>query len=118
MKIVFKNLEPSNLARGIVEDKLSPVFDKFPHLAHANVTVTLEMENSPAQAGPDLFNAWVVIKGTRTTAFKLKRSDTNLYRAVSQLEDALMEKLSGLHHKTVVSARLGKRQRSTRELNS
>ena len=106
MKIIFKNLEPPNL------------LNKFPHLARANVTVTLEKENSPSQAGPDLLNAWVVIKGTRITSFKLKRSDTNLYHAVPQLEGFLMGKISGLHHKTIVSARQGKRPRNVRELIS
>lgn len=97
MKIVFKNMEPSTLARQIVEDKLTPVIDKFPKLKFNTLTVTLEMENSPSHAGPDLFTTWVVIKVAGGRNLKLKRSDMNLYRALSLLSDGLMESLSQKH---------------------
>jgi ribosome-associated translation inhibitor RaiA len=97
MKVVFKNMEPSGLARQIVEDKLGPVLDKFPTVKNHSLTVTLEMENSPAQAGPDMFTTWIVIKGPAISHFKLKRSDMNLYRALASLGDGLMERLSVEH---------------------
>jgi ribosome-associated translation inhibitor RaiA len=98
MKIVFKNMEPSTLARQIVEEKLTPVIDKFPKLKLNALTVTLEMENSPAHAGPDLFTTWVVIKVPGARHLKLKRSDMNFYRAISLLSDGLMESLSQKHN--------------------
>lgn len=98
MKIVFKNMEPSLLARQIVEDKIFPVIEKFPKLKLNSLTVTLEMENSPTHRGPDLFTTWIVIKSSGG-ALKLKHSDMNLYRALSTLSEELMESLSRKHSK-------------------
>jgi len=94
MKVVFKNLESSELAKEIVKDRIEPVLAKFPRLLDHQVNVTLEMENSPSQAGPDLFNVIIQIKGKTYKFLKIEKSDINLYRAVAMASDGLFELLS------------------------
>jgi ribosome-associated translation inhibitor RaiA len=107
IKIVFKNLESSELAKQIVKDRIEPVLAKFPKLLDHQVSVTLEMENSPSQAGPDLFNVIIQIKGKTYKFLKTEKSDINLYRAVAMASDGLFELLSKSNDKikTKFSAR-------------
>ena len=55
MKIVFRNMDRSELARDIVRDRMEPAFEKFPNLRKGDVSVTMTMHNSPVHPGPDLF---------------------------------------------------------------
>lgn len=93
LKIVFKNLEPSQLARDIVKDKIEPVIEKFPFLADHNITLTLEMENSPNQAGPDLFTVSSMVTGKAFKNLKMKKSSQNFYLATAELVDGFNELL-------------------------
>ncbi len=55
-QVIFKNLDKSEMAREAVMDKVEALEEKFPDLCKSKILVTLEMENSPHQAGPDLFS--------------------------------------------------------------
>lgn len=110
IKIVFKNLEPSQLARDIVKERIEPVIEKFPSLAGHNVTLTLEMENSPNQAGPDLFTVSSMVTGKTFKNLKIKKSSENFYLATAELVDGFNELLSR------ESNRLHKKSRKTKQL--
>ncbi len=94
LKIVFKNMESSQLAKEIVQDKISPIIEKFSSLEGHRITLTLEMENSPNQAGPDLFTVSSVVSGKTYKDLKIKKSSGNFYLAMAELAEGLNELLS------------------------
>lgn len=98
--IVFKNMERSELAREAVSERLGAVFSKFPFLEKKRVTTTVEMENSPEQAGPDLFSVTVQIHGLNARPFILRKSASSLYVALAGLSEQLLEKLMRTRHRT------------------
>ena len=93
LKIVFKNLESSSLIRWNVQRKMNNVLAKFPSLFEHRTTLTIEMQNSPKQAGPDLFTVSSMINGKLFKNLKIKRSAGNLYVAVAKLVDGLNQLL-------------------------
>ncbi len=94
LKIVFKNMESSQLAKDIVQEKISPILKKFPSLEGHSVSLTLEMENSPRQAGPDLFTVSLMVRGKTYKMLKMKKSSSNFYHATAELADGFNELLS------------------------
>ncbi len=94
LKIVFKNMETSQLAKDIVHEKISPILNKFPSLEGHRIILTLEMENSPRQAGPDLFTVSSMVRGKTYKMLKIKKSSSNFYHATAELADGLNELLS------------------------
>ena len=93
LKIVFKNMESSQLAKDVIQERISPVIDKFPSLQGHRITLTIEMENSPKQAGPDLFTVSSMVSGKTFKALKIKRCSGNFYHATAELADGLNELL-------------------------
>jgi hypothetical protein len=93
-KIVFKNMESSQIAKQIIQDRIIPVIDKFPSLKGHRITLTSEMENSPKQAGPDLFTISLLISGKIFKGLKIKRASGNYYHAIASLVDGFRELLS------------------------
>jgi ribosome-associated translation inhibitor RaiA len=89
IKIVFKNLEKSELARRIVDERITPVLEKFSVFDGHNVTVTLEMENSPTQAGPDYFKVSTLISGPVFKNIRFEKSSENLYLATAEASDGI-----------------------------
>ena len=89
IKVVFKNLEKSELAKNIVTERLSPILEKFSHIRDHRITVTLEMENSPSQAGPDYFTVSTMINGPLYKNIKLEKSSENLYLATAAASDGI-----------------------------
>lgn len=94
LKIVFKNLEPSQLAREIVQERIAPVIEKFPSLVGHSVTLTLEMKNSPNQSGPDFFTVTTMVTGKTFKKLKISKSSQNFYHATAELVDGFNELLS------------------------
>lgn len=94
LKIVFKNMESSKLAKDIVQEKINPIIEKFPSLNGHKVTLTLEMENSPKHAGPDLFTVSLMVTGKIYKGLKTKRASSNFYVATADLADGLNQLLS------------------------
>ncbi len=93
VKIVFKNMEPSQLVKNFAEDKIGPILNKFPFLKSHRTTLTIEMENSPHQSGRDLFTISSMITGQVFKGLRIKRSSENLYQATADLADGLNELL-------------------------
>ncbi len=94
LKIVFKNMESSELAKGVIQERISPIINKFPSLQGHRITLTVEMENSPKQAGPDLFTVSSIVSGKTFKVLKIKRSSGNFYHATAELADGLNELLA------------------------
>lgn len=94
MKIVFRNLERSELARELVQEKLNSLFERFPDLRPNQVSVTLGMENSPQQAGPDLFSVKLSILDGHYQGVLLEKKAPNLYQALAEVNDHLLERLN------------------------
>ena len=93
LKIVFKNMQSSQFAKDIVQERVEPIIHKFPSLAGHKITVTLEMENSPTQAGPDLFSVTSLVNGKTYKHFKIKKSSDNFYHALAELVDGFCERM-------------------------
>jgi ribosome-associated translation inhibitor RaiA len=94
MKIVFKNLEHSDLVKKIVEDRFESLAGKFPQLRSHKMIITLEMENSPVKAGKDSFSARVLIDGRKYRGLSFTRTSSNLYVAVAEAVDGMLELLN------------------------
>lgn len=92
--IRFKNLEKSELARQAVYDRVDVYVNKFPSLAESKIQVTLEMQNSPFQAGPDFFNVKLHIVRGKYDGVTVEKSDPNLYVALAKLAEQLQEVLN------------------------
>jgi ribosome-associated translation inhibitor RaiA len=85
MKIVFKNMKSSLNAQEIIKEKLEAVFEKFPTLSEHKVTLTVEMENSPRQAGPDQFTISTMVTGKVFKNLRIKKSSKNFYLTVTEV---------------------------------
>lgn len=94
IKIIFKDLEKSELAREATEERLLSVTDRFPNLKGERITLTLSMQNSPTQAGPDRFSVKFHCRSGRYKGVILERSAPSLYKALADLEESLLERLN------------------------
>lgn len=105
MRIVFRNLEKSELAREAVEERLGDIIEKFPKLAGHKITVTLFMENAPTQPGPDSFGVRLLIQGAFFKSVSLCKTSPSLYRALADVRDHLLETLNRYGDKVRVAER-------------
>lgn len=110
IQIKFKNLEPSAIAREAVTIRLQSLIEKFPDLIGTKIQVTLEMENSPLQAGPDLFQVKVYIASGRYKDVLIEKENANMYIALAEVSDHLLEKLNRYGDKVRVKERKHARQ--------
>jgi ribosome-associated translation inhibitor RaiA len=121
MRIIFRNMETSELARDIVNERMQPIFERFDRLLPSDVVVTLKMDNSPEQAGPDLF--WVKFHCTRGPyrGIILEKSSSNLYAGLADVVDGLLERLArhaDRKRSGSISAQRRLRDQATRELDA
>lgn len=105
LKITFKNLAKSELAREVTKERILSIVDKFEDLRESRIQVTLEMQNSPLQAGPDLFNVKVNVVGARYAGLRIEKSAPSLYAALADVSDHLLEALNRFGDKRRVLAR-------------
>lgn len=94
MKIVFKNLEKSEIAKDAVRERVSELVEKFSDLKKSSVLVTLEMHNSPQQAGPDSFSISLRVSGGRYDGVSLTKYSQSLYVALADLIEHALEILN------------------------
>mgnify|MGYP000900571970 CR=1 FL=1 len=92
--VKFKNLDKSELAVEVVTERIETLVAKFPDLATCKIQVTLAMENSPIQAGPDLFKGKVYVASGRYENTTVEKADSNLYVALAEVVEAMLEKLN------------------------
>lgn len=94
IKVVFSNLEKSELAKEAVHERMSTVIEKFPDVDRRGLTVTLSMDNSPVQAGPDLFRVRVQFSSGKYGGIMLEKSASNMYVALASVVDRMHERLN------------------------
>ena len=92
--IKFKNLEKSEMAREAVEERIETLIQKFPDLSASKIQITLEMENSPSKAGPDLFRVKLHVARGRYDGITVDKADSSLYVALAEVVDHMLEKLN------------------------
>lgn len=110
MKIVFKNLESSELARDIASEQILEVLNKFPETNKHKVTLTLCMDNSSQKPGKDLFGAKIMMTGSKFSNLVLEKQAPSLYVAVGELRDVLLERLNRANDRERVRSRKKLRQ--------
>jgi ribosome-associated translation inhibitor RaiA len=110
MRIVFRNLEKSEIAREAVEERLGDMVEKFPKLKNHKIIVTLFMENSPAQPGPDSFGVKVLIQGNFFSTISLCKTSPSLYLALADVREHMLEVLNRFGDKARVAERSQERK--------
>ena len=105
IKVTFKNLDNSEMARDAAIERIEAVVEKFEHLQKGRIQVTLEMENSPTQAGPDLFKVKVQVNGGRYDGVRIIKSASSLYVALADVVDHMLETLNRFSDKARVTER-------------
>ncbi len=94
IQVRFKNLEPSELAKDTAIERLSAIAEKFPDFFESQIRVTLSMENSPTQAGRDVFTVKVHCARGKYRGVLMERSSSSLYAALAEVVDRLLERLN------------------------
>lgn len=92
--VKFKNLEKSAMAEELVYDRIQPLIEKFKDLQKSRIVVTLEMQNSALQAGPDFFLVKLNIFSGQFDGITLSKTDSNLYVALAKISEHMLEKLN------------------------
>lgn len=103
--IKFKKLEKSELIQDAVQNRINAVVSKFPDLELSKIFITLEMENSPAQAGPDLYKVKLHVAKGRYDGVTVEKSDSQFYVALAEVVDHMLEKLNRFGDKIRVKER-------------
>jgi ribosome-associated translation inhibitor RaiA len=117
IQVKFKNLDKSEMAREAAQERIEALIEKFDDLCESKIQVTLEMENSPLQAGPDLFKVKLHVSRGRYDGITVEKSDSNLYVALAEVVDHMLEVLNRFGDRARVKER--KRARELiRELES
>lgn len=112
MKIIFKNLKRSELVKEVVLERFSATIARFPDLLSSRPTVILSMQNSPFQAGPDLFSVKFICESGRYRNLVLEKSAPNIYVALADLIEHLLERLSRFGDKERMKQRRSARKAS------
>lgn len=94
IQVKFKNLARSEMAREAVHERIEPLVEKFPDLHESKILVTLEMENSPFQAGPDLFKVKLHVSRGRYDGITVEKADPNIYAALAEVVHHMLETLN------------------------
>jgi ribosome-associated translation inhibitor RaiA len=94
LKIIFKNLEKSDLVIRVVESRFGDLVAKFPNLSNHVMYVKLSMDNSSTQAGPDEFGVRVQVKGKMYGDLIIEKKSGTLYRALAEVVEAMLERVS------------------------
>ena len=110
IQVSFKNLEKSDLMLQAIEDRLRPTLFKFGICQENQARVTVEMENSPQQAGADQFRLKIFIKSGRYKGLTMEKSDTHFHGALALAADHLLEALNRSGDKARVKARQQERK--------
>lgn len=116
IQINFKNLDKSEMIRDTVQERVSAIIEKFEYLNESRVQVTLEMQNSPFQAGPDVFKVKLHIYRGRYDGITVEKSDSNIYVALAEVVDHMLEVLNRFGDRSRVRERKKARQIAKKEI--
>ncbi len=93
VQVVFQNLKKSEFIRAFVTDRVLSVLEKFPQNRRGKATVYVSMENSPRQAGPDVFGVKVMLRNSVIKTFVLSKKAGSLFQATADVAEGLLETL-------------------------
>lgn len=110
IQVKFKNLEKSEMAREAAQERIEALIAKFPDLSKSKIQITLEMENSPSQAGPDIFKVKCHVSGARYDGVTIEKEGSNLYVALADVIEHMLENLNRFGDKARVKERTKARQ--------
>jgi ribosome-associated translation inhibitor RaiA len=105
IRVIFKNLDQSELATEACVERIKTIVEKFNLLKKSRINVTLEMENSPTKAGPDVFNVKVQVCGGRYDGVRVEKSASSLYVALADVVGHMLETLNRFSDKIRVKQR-------------
>jgi len=112
IRVTFKDLDQSELAKELAIERIRTVVERFPELQKSRITITLSMENSPLHPGPDLFSVKVFCAGGKFDSVTLQKSAGSLYAALAEVVDHLLERLNRFSDRTRVKTRRKSRRSS------
>lgn len=110
IQVLFKGLEPSEMAKEAVIERLDVIVEKFPDLQSSRIRVTLEMENSPHKPGPDQFTVKLHVFQGRYRGITVSKSESNLYVALADVVEHMLEKLNRFGDRNRVKKRTQERR--------
>lgn len=91
VKVIFKNLEKSDLIRNIATERIEKTIEKFSDLAELSSTVIVSREHSHEHAGADEYSAKLLIGGQGMKPVVLEKKATTLYKALADVSDTALE---------------------------
>jgi hypothetical protein len=117
IRIIFKGLDESELAKEAVLERIQATIDRFPDLEGHKLTFTLSMDNSQFKPGPDLFNVKLIITGKKYGGVVLEKSAMSLYTALAQVSAHALERLNRFGDKQRIKNRtLARKLLQTRKI--
>ncbi len=111
VRIVYKDLAPSELLSDFIQARLSPVIEKFPELETHSIHVTIGAENTIRHPGPDVFSVKVRIQGKRFQSLIIEKKATTVHVATAEICDRLVDLLN--RHTDRARVRAIKKERET-----
>jgi ribosome-associated translation inhibitor RaiA len=99
IQVVFQNLKKSEFIKSLVVDRVQSVLEKFPQNRRGKAVVYVSMENSPRQAGPDLFGVKVMLKSSIARSMVFSKKAGSLFQATADVADGLLESMHRQHDK-------------------
>jgi ribosome-associated translation inhibitor RaiA len=109
-QVVFKNLQPSDFIAETIHQRALELNDKFPDLSPSRLVVTVAMDNSQFQPGPDHFSVKVRIVGGKFKEIALEKAAVSPYAAAAMVFEGMLERLNRHTDKVRVKARNSARQ--------
>lgn len=94
IKIIFNNLEKSEFTREFTLERIRTIAERFPDLNDHKISATLSMENSPTQAGPDVFTVKLFITGKRYRSVMIEKSGQTFFSALAEVIEHALERLN------------------------
>ncbi len=94
IKVVFQNMEKSEIAKSAALERIEFIQSKFPELQKSNQVITLKMMNSPLQAGPDLFSVKWRTSGDPYDGITIEKTSHSLYIALADVAEHALERLN------------------------
>jgi ribosome-associated translation inhibitor RaiA len=91
VRVVFKNLEKSDMIRDIVGSKILHSLEKFPSLAKATATTIVSRDEARNKNGDEHFSVKLILAGNGIKPIIIEKSSNNLYQAVSIAADSAHE---------------------------
>ncbi len=105
IEVAFKNLEQSEFTKSITLERAQTIIDRFPDLQQHKMKITLSMENSPRQAGPDVFKVRFLVLGKKYSKIILEKAGSTFYLALADAVNHMLERLNRYGDKKRVKQR-------------